>query len=351
MKHIKIFGTPWHLGHQVSLLKLADYTNAEFTWIVNPFRKWADSIRKQPEHLNWATHYEPGKYDVAILHIDQQCVDPTIGKGMLYRQLNETIQDIPKIVINHGTPMWPELGVDEDVIINGGEIIRKGEKIKIEGMKKMIGNNTMVVNSHEAVKRWGWGQSIIHGMDNEEWQDGVKEPRAITMISPAGLDKYYNRRLLSDLKTMLREKYGYTLIQITVDYEAKDFNDYKRFLGNSLVYVNPTLDSPMPRGRTEAMLSGCCVLTTKYHDADTFIENGKNGFIIPNNPETIVDLIGMILNEGYKEAAKIGQEGKKTAQRLFSNKRFLKDWMAIINKVLASKKEITWNGSEESSNE
>jgi hypothetical protein len=74
--------------------------------------------------LKWATHYEPGKYDLAILHVDQQHVDPLIGKGQLYRALDKIIQDIPKLVINHGTPMWDER-YTEDIVINGGDVLDK----------------------------------------------------------------------------------------------------------------------------------------------------------------------------------------------------------------------------------
>ena len=61
-----------------------------------------------PENVHYVPYYEKGLYDLAVFDVDQQCVDPRIGKGQLYRALNEEIQDIPKIVINHGTPCWPE---------------------------------------------------------------------------------------------------------------------------------------------------------------------------------------------------------------------------------------------------
>lgn len=65
-------------------------------------------MRPLPEGVKFVPYYQPGRYDLAVLHLDQQCVDPNIGKGTLYRHLNKVIQDIPKVVINHGTPFWPE---------------------------------------------------------------------------------------------------------------------------------------------------------------------------------------------------------------------------------------------------
>jgi len=290
-----------------------------------------------PPHLNWVTHYEPGKYDLAILHIDQQCVDPTIGKSWLYNDLNRVIKDIPKIVVCHGTPLWPEQ-FDKNIIINGGSVFFRGELVKIKGMKELVGDNFFVVNSYTAVKEWGWGYPIIHGLDPNEWYDLPKEPMVTTMISPAGLDRYYNRDLLRAVKELLIQDYGITLYQITVDFLPNDWEEYKRFLGRCLIYFNPTYDSPMPRSRTEAMLSGCCVVTTKYHEADQFIKSGKNGFIVPDNPRVIADLINMLITQHYKEAVKIGEEGKKTAQKYFHIDRYLETWYHLIKMVLNGKK-------------
>jgi len=300
-------------------------------------RKWSNSARPMPKHLKWVTHYEPGKYDLAILHIDQQCVDPTIGKGWLYNDLNEVIKDIPKIVVCHGTPLWPEQ-FDKNIIINGGSVFFRGEVVKIRGIKELVGDNFFVVNSYTSAKEWGWGYPIVHGMDPNEWYDLPKEPMVTTMISPAGLDKYYNRDLLRAVKELLIQDYGITLYQITVDFLPNDWEEYKRFLGRSLIYFNPTYDSPMPRSRTEAMLSGCCVVTTKYHEADQFIKNGKNGFIVPDNPRVIADLNNMLITQHYREAVKIGQEGKKTAQKYFHTDRYLETWYHLIKMILNKKK-------------
>jgi len=86
----------------------------------------------------------------------------------------------------------------------------------------------------------------------------------------------------------------------------------------------------MPRARTEAMLSGCCVVTTPHQDADTFIEHGKNGFLIPREPQKVADLIeGLIMD--YKTAIKVGQAGKETAKKLFTYDRYRKQWLEVFN--------------------
>lgn len=351
---IRVFGVVNHLSNQYEMLKLAEHYDVEFTYLRNNVRRWSryhQSMRPWPDHLKWADYYQPGKYDLAILHVDQQHVNPDIGKGHIYEQMNEVIQDIPKIVINHGTPMYPEM-YEEDIVINGGEFhTPKGVK-HIKGMKEKIGDNFMIVNSYDSVDRWGWGYPLIHGMEEKEWFDLPKEPRAVIQLSPGGLDRYYNRELLSHIKVQVMDKMGGMLKHVSVDPvfwgQAKapyDWQEYREYIGKSLLYINMTKDSPMPRSRTEAMFSGCCVLTSKYHNADEFIEHGKNGFIVPDNPYSYAEAIAQLINYNYKEAVEIGKAGRETAKKVFSLDAYLKELYFIVSEVAAGRKPV-WDGKK-----
>lgn len=348
---INVFGVVNHVGHQHELLKLAKKYPVKFTYLANNVRRWSEySARPEPttwlsdEEFEWVTHYEPGKYDIAMLHVDQQHVDPNIGKGQLYRDLNAVIQDIPKVVIQHGSPMWDEF-YPEDIVINGGIVHGRKGPHQLDGMKQLIGDNFMVVNSYESVNRWGWGYPIIHGLDPDEWYDLPKEPRVTISLSPGGLDKYYNRQLLSQIKAHVKERTGLMVQHIMVNWEGRDTEEYKKYLATSLIYINPTKDSPMPRSRTEALLSGACVLTSKHHNADEFIEQGVNGFIVPDNPLSYAESIYHLINSNYKEAVEIGQKGKETAQKLFKIDRFLDEWWFLLNE-LTSGRRPEWDGSK-----
>lgn len=345
MKRLNIFTAINHVGNEFETLKLAKKYPVKFHYLENNVRRWSRySARPLPEtwmskdEFEWVTHYEPGKYDLAILRVDQQHVNPGIGKGQLYTQLNEHIQDIPKLVVNHGTPMYDEF-YTEDMVINGGEVMgSNGHKKHIPGMREKIGDNFMIVNSYESVDRWGWGYPLIHGMEASEWYDLPKEPRVVISLSPGGLDKYYNRQLLTAIKTEVKERTGLDVWHITVSYEAKDWQDYREIIGSSLIYINPTLDSPMPRSRTEAMLSGCCVLTSEYHGAKDFINHGVDGFIVPDNPLSYAKAIDTLINECYADAVQIGQRGKAKAQELFSLDRYLANLFNIISEVANGRK-------------
>lgn len=340
-----------YVGNQHEQLKVTKKYPVKFSYLRNNVRKWSrfthrpdPSTYLSPDQFEWVDYYEPGKYDLALLNLDQQCVNPDIGKGQLYRQLNEVITDVPKIVINHGTPMYDEY-CPEDMVINGGTIqTRRGEK-HLQGMKEMIGDNFMIVNSYKAVERWGWGYPLIHGMDKNEWLDLPKEPRVVCSLSPGGLDKYYNRQLLTAIKSAVKEKSGIDIIHTNVNCHVEDWQDYKELLGASLIAIYPFLDSPMPRSRTESMLSGACILTSKHHNADEFIKTGQNGFIVPDNPLSYAEAIHNLINYCYKDCVKIGQNGKQTALELFKMHDYLDDFYHILSEVARGNRP-EWDGSK-----
>lgn len=353
MKKLNVFGMVNHLGSQYEVLKLAKKYPIKFHYLENNVRRWSKySGRPEPtdwltpDQFEWVTHYEPGKYDIALLHVDQQHVDPRIGKGQLYRQTNALIQDIPKIVFNHGTPMWDDF-YTEDAVVNGGIVHTTKGPIELDGMKKLIGDNFMVVNSYEAVNRWGWGYPIIHGMDPDEWYDLPKEPRVALSLSPGGLSKYYNRELITAIKGAVKEKSGLDVyhINVNISFEKDNWEEYKRFIGASLINISPYKDSPMPRSRTEAMLSGSCILTSRYHGADEFIEHGVDGFIVPDNPLSYANAIHAIINGSYKDALLMGQRAKVKAQTIFHIDRYLEDLWYVISEV-AEGRRPEWDGKK-----
>lgn len=263
------------------------------------------------------------------------------------------------------------LDYQKKFLIEGGKTIVQDEQVEIEGMEKMVGRNKMVVNSHEARKQWGWGKVIWHGLEPKEWFDLPKEPRSASFISTGGLDYYYGRDFLNSTMARLREDFGFkhywishagswTIYDSDLIWKKSGWDAYRDFLGRSMIFFNPTTESPMPRSRTEAMLSGCCVLTTASQDADKFINfdvrdfwtasegakefidtidkyidtKGINGIIVPQNPLAIGAIINYLLYNKPQTAIKIGQEGKKTALKLFSKERFDKQWTELLHKTI-----------------
>ena len=329
---LKVFGIPWHVAHQYELAKLPFI--AEYDLLINPYRVWGDRYRPFPEKFNWVTSFKKNHYDFAILHIDQQSIyNPEAGdritKGKLFQEVRSVIgDDCPVVIINHMTPFHDKY---ESPFV-------------VKWIREMVGNDFVICNSHDARKQWGFGHTIIHGMDVDEWWDLPKEPRAITVLSSGGMEKAYRRRFLTAVKRILNEM-GVPFTWIGGDIKGfNSFDEYREYIGRSLVFFMPAWQSPMPRARTEAMLSGACIVTTPYQDADTFIEHGVNGFLtskhritnpnVMDNPEVTAKLIKRLVLDEPDEAIRIGKKGKETARELFKYENFAKQWEEVVNKLL-----------------
>lgn len=312
MNELRVFGIPWHTAHQYELSKLFK----SFDLLTNIYREWGTVSRPIPDNMKMVIEFDRSKYDLAILHIDQQCLDPRIGKGRLFRDMKELTEGMPRVVINHMTPFDDKL--EEEQVI--------------AGIKAEVGDIPMIVNSQTARAQWGWGHPIIHGLTASEWWDLPKEPRIITSLSAGGMNKAYGRELLHVTMQLLNES-GIELIWLQTMHKCNTWDEYREYIGRSLVYFNPTLNSPMPRSRTEAMLSGACIVSTGTQDWDRYIEDGVNGFIIPWNPNAAAKLLTRLVTTDIKLAREVGQRGKKMAMERLSHERWAKDWETLLSEI------------------
>jgi transposase len=331
-KKIKIFDYCWHIPHQWDMVH-ALRDDCEFYYALTVFTQWDTVKRPVPPEIKFVTHYEPGLYDVAILHIDQGSIQPLSQKRMIYEHLNSVITDIPKIVLNHGTPVLPEHFSETAPSLTEAEM----QEQCINSIRDLVGNNIMVVNSHTAAskKEWGFGIPIVHGLNPDEWLDLPKEPRAFTALSPAGYDVYYNRQCMVEIADILDETYGYILqyARLNVDVGSTP-EEYKRYLGKSLLYIDTSFRTPMNRARTEAFLSGCCVIQVEgAHDLERWAKPGENIILVPNDPAKIANVIADFLDNGYQKALAVGQKGKEMAIREFNPQRYRNDWLHLFRNV------------------
>lgn len=325
----------WHVSHQFDMVH-ALRDECDFYFCLNIKKQWDGNKRKAPENITFVTHYQKGFYDIAILHIDQQVVNPNDLKTLVYNEFNSLIQDIPKIVICHGTPCYPEYYRLKHRA-NGLSLLEM-DQMCIKDVKKIIGDNLMVVNSFDAAteKEWGFGHPIIHGINPDDWWDLPKEPRAFTAISVYGLDKAVNRECLLDVSEELYTNFGHTLAYANLNIDTgASVEDYKNYLGRSLIYLDTSVRTPMNRARTEAFLSGCCVLQVEgAHDLTRWAKHMENIILVPNDPAEIAKLIADLIENRYQEAIAIGKRGKAMAKKVFDPERYKQDWLKLFKQTM-----------------
>lgn len=313
LKKLKVFGYPWHVGHQYELAKLF----GEYHFLMNPYRTWGEKSRPFPQNAKWVTCFDPKEnYDLVILHVDQTSIDPNSSKNELFHDVEKATRGYPRVVINHMTPIHDNYSEQE----------------VIQRMRELVGEIPMICNSEEAQKQWGWGTAINHGLDPDEWlHDLPKEPRITIVLSGKGMDKAYKRDMAYKTLDLLEEK-GIPVYWVGQNIATfPNFQEYKEWLGKSAVFFFPAQDSPFPRARTEAMMSGCCIVTTPYHDIGKYIKDGENGFLV-KNPWDAANILFELVTTKYRDALKIGQKGRDTAIELLHIERWAKDWENFLIK-------------------
>jgi hypothetical protein len=82
----------------------------------------------------------------------------------------------------------------------------------------------------------------------------------------------------------------------------------------------------------EAMLIGMPVVGVAATELPTVIVNGVNGFV-HTDKERIVDVMRLLIADPAL-ARRWGSAGRKTAQERFGMKRFVADWLAVIDEVV-----------------
>jgi hypothetical protein len=115
------------------------------------------------------------------------------------------------------------------------------------------------------------------------------------------------------------------------EYAVAKYQNYVNELRRYSVYFNPTLRSPMPRARGEAMLCGLATVSLKNHDVECFIKNGWNGFYSDDPGELRSQLLFLLRNP--RAAREIGLRGRGTAMDVFNHDRYLQDWKRILDEL------------------
>ena len=85
----------------------------------------------------------------------------------------------------------------------------------------------------------------------------------------------------------------------------------------------------MPRSRAEAMMCGTPIVTTPYYDISEYIVHGENGFIAENHYDMIEFSNKIIGDSALFES--LCKSSRKSAIEFFGLKRYLDDWIELIN--------------------
>ncbi|MEI7621880.1 MAG: glycosyltransferase, partial [Candidatus Moraniibacteriota bacterium] len=349
-KRLKVISYRWHCTHQYEIYKLPfDFTLV--TGIGTGMSEcWDFERRPLPDNIEMChiDDVDLADYDFAILHFDENVFAPENTNGVIgydwglsFHWFLKNVK-LPMVAICHGTPQFYGQ-------YNGDFAGHKLMEVMEEERKKVVDalkDTMVVVNSFQAQREWLFKKSnvIWHGFDPAEFPQGKYEKNILMMDEKAMSHRpHYNGFVVKNevFKEMPME-YHYENLKVpspdlfyekdTNEYAFAKFDNYAKEIGRYRIYFNPTLRSPMPRTRAEAMLCGSVVVTTRNHDVELFIKNGVNGFY-SNDPNELREYMIYLL-ENPEKAKEIGIAGRETAMDVFGNDRFLKNWEELILKVI-----------------
>ena len=337
LRPLRVLTYRWHVPHQYELFKLG----AAFTLVTDlgedSCRWWDLGQRPLPANARFArwNEIDLGQFDLAILHFDENVLQavadaPGVGAdwGTTFRFLRETLE-IPSVAVCHGTPP-------------------ADAPARQQALVDFLGDIPVVVNSYQAQAEWGFAKAhvIWQGFDPAEFPcrpaPSLRPPRILTLPSEAIAERPGYRG--ADLLAAVTARLAAPLESLRVPepnlllrgnaYADARFAHYIAALHGFDIYLNPTLRSPMPRSRGEAMLCGLATVNADSHDVDRFIENGRNGFYA-GSAEELADMLGFLLADPA-HAWRIGLAGRETAIQRFHIDRYLADWRQLIRDTLGS---------------
>jgi len=342
--NLRVLTYRWHVPHQYELYKLPHkFTLA--TGIVNNFTKeWAFDQRPMPANARFVPvqKIREKDYDLAIIHFDENVLDWQNTNNVLdqswganFKYFMEEVS-LPKVAICHGTPQfygqYNNPNVDPSIAL---KTIEESRARLVDYLK----DTQVICNSYQAQAEWQFKKSqvIWQGFDPTEYQP-AKFNKGILSLGKAMKERphYRGYDVFQKVFEGIPEEWHPQHFKVeeppyeknTNRYANAKYTNYIDAVRDYSIYFNPTIRSPMPRSRGEAMMCGLTSVSLLNHDVDLFIKNGVNGFYSSNPEELREYLLYLLRNPEMNK--KIGLEGRKTSMDVFNHDRYLNAWSNLI---------------------
>lgn len=216
------------------------------------------------------------------------------------------------------------------------------EKSQHKDISKYINLNTFI--SHFSMQEWGYGDEykhgtadyINHGIDIDFWSmnenDVKRGPYCLSVVNfwkdrdwACGWN-IWNDNIRPNLPTkVLGKNPGLSEPPKTIELLRSEYHAAE-------VFVNTSLNSPVPMSLLEAMACGCAVVSTNSCMMSEFIKDNENGFVCNGVGEMVNRCETLLKNPEL--ARTIGLAGQQTIKDKFSLNGFIQNWNNAFNRTL-----------------
>lgn len=305
MKKLRILDYYVHQGNQYEFFK----TGHNFSLVGPDSQKpnWDCNDRPLPSNVKLITEQEAFRslYDVVIVRspINMNRYTPFIRR-----------KSIPVAVVQTTSP-YPVPKEVEHIIWNCHEAMQKNASFY--GKKK----------SHY----------IVHGFDPEEFVQlsGDKIPRVLTVANVfkqrgkiMGYDLW--REVADQMKICDLIGHGNEKIPESLG-KAKGMQDLINYYNRYQIFLNPTLESAMPRSRGEALMCGMATITTSGYDIKNYFSDGKNILFANSASEMMSAILKLQQNPNLVED--LGNRARETAIKKFNITEYVEKWNQVFKQL------------------
>lgn len=171
---------------------------------------------------------------------------------------------------------------------------------------------------------------ITHSVDSELFSDyGTERLNKVLSVVNDYIDRDYCLNFAGWQR--ITSHFDYSIVGDTpgLSVAAADTDELVRIYNSHSVFLNTSIDSPLPMSLLEAMSCGCAVVSTATHMIPDVIKNDFNGFI-SNNENELIDKIQHLL-DNPSEARRIGSNARQTILDNFSEKSFIDKWNTVFD--------------------
>lgn len=240
-------------------------------------------------------------------------VNSKFGQYQMALQINGSLQ-LPMICLEHTLPIpqWPEQ--------------------QFKQFQAMRGDINVFITDYSR-KQWGIdGEVIYHSIDTKLFtpDDGALRSGVLTVAHD-----FIKRDYALNYSGWERITQGLNRIVVGetdgLSKQSESVDDLVRSYQNALVYINPSVLSPVPTSMLEAMACGCAIVTTATCEIPNIIKHGVNGFM-SNNEQELRGYIEKLLADP-KLALKMGYAARQTIEEKFSEQRFVNQWNTLFDKA------------------
>ena len=280
-------------------------------------KDWYDGHAPTPEN-----YYQMPKNSLYKgIVFDLIFVNSKFGQFQTAMRINQKLQ-LPILVLEHTLPLpnWPQE--------------------QLRAFQNMKGDVNVFITEYSK-RQWGMsGEVINHSIDTN-----LFSPRASSSISRVKKQAltvahdFVKRDYALNYKGWERITEGLPRVVVGDTPELSKQSESVEALietyRDSLVYINPSILSPVPTSMLEAMACGCAVVSTATCEIPNIIEHGINGYI--SNDEA--ELRGFIqeLLDNPEKAKEMGLKARQTIEEKFSEERFVDEWNTIFDQTVKAR--------------